>query len=387
MNKIYILLIVVLIFVSGCIGGGQVKVDANNGLTINEFSADPIIAEPDDFVRFFLDIENVGGTTARCITAELFGVESWYDEYGQSFTYSTPWRDRGVIFNYIDGALQFSYWDLNKGFVNLAYDRYGGIGLSTYVHEAWDNFVNNFCGSYSALPYKYKDIKYWDSMSPPYPERNRPGQSFTTEWVLRPPILPEGTHAQYPITARVSYLYTTTALINIMAFNKDEYKRRIDSGEPITPYTIDNSQASPIKVVPTRLTAPIVVNDRMPGYELANYLIELQNVGNGWPLPMTNNNGESGFMFAVVTLNGPGAFFYDCLGQTSGTEAFIYGDVIGQLIKLRSDRRAPFGCTIGIDRSKWINNPIGTISLTFEIYYRYYIDKEIMVTVNGLERF
>jgi hypothetical protein len=124
----------------------------------------------------------------------------------------------------------------------------------------------------------------------------------------------------------------------------------------------------------------------MPGVELANYLIELQNLGDGWPMP-TQPGGESGFMFAVVTLNGPGAFFYDCLGYSSGQEIFLYGDVIQNLIKLRSDRRAPFGCTIGIDRAQWIDNPMGTISLTFEIYYRYYIDTEIQVVVKGIERY
>jgi len=393
MNKAYLAIIILLplLVISGCIGNQNVRVDPNNGILINEFSVDPTVAEPDDIVRFYLDIENCGGTTAKCITAELFGIESWYDMYGQPMSYSRPWADRGMMFNYFNtgynSGMQFSYWDYNKGYMNLAYNQYSGLSLSAFVSNSWDSFMLDFCNSYGTLSTYQKDIKYWDSMSPPYPERNRAGQAFTTQWELRPPVLPEGVSVPYPVTARISYMYTSTAHMNVKAFNKDYYKILTDSGKPIeNPLIIQNSHASPIQVVVTSSTAPIVVNERQPGIELANYRIELQNVGDGWPMA-TTPGGESGFMFATLTLNGPGAFFYDCLGYTSGQEIFLQGDIIENIIKLRSDKRAPFGCTIGIDRSQWMDTPMGTISLTFQIYYRYYIDKEIQVTVKGIERY
>jgi len=382
-----ILAVLPLIIISGCLGGGNVNFDTNNGLVINEFFIDPPVAEVDDVVRAYLDIENVGGTTAECITAELFGVESWYDIYGQPMSYSRPWAERGMGFNYYGDGMQFSYWDYNKGFINVGYDKYAGVGLQAFIGNSWGQFSTDFCSSFSRLSLYEQNIKYWDIMTPPDLERNKPGQSFTTQWEMLPPELPEGVSAPYPITARVSYLYTSAAHMNIKAFNKDQYKVITDSGQTIVnPMVIQNSHASPIQVVVTRATSPIVVNDRMPGIELVPYTIELQNVGDGWPMSV-QGLPESGFMFATVTLNGPGVFFYDCLGYTTGQEIFLQGEVIQNLIKLRSDRRAPFGCTLGIDRAQWIDKPMGTISMTFEIYYRYYIDAETEIIVKGVERF
>jgi hypothetical protein len=377
------LLILSIIFISGCTS--NVNVDANNGIVINEFSADPVTAEPDDMVNFFLDIENVGGTTAKCISAELFGAESWYDATGQPLS-GGMWANRGLNFNYINGNVQFSYWDANSGSsVNLMYNRDYGTSFSSYMYNSWNNFADGFCNANDMTYNGYDMIKYWPEMSPPYPDRNRPGQSFTTMWSLKPPILPEGVRTTYPITARVSYLYTTTAQVNVFAYNKAESKRMTDLGQAPLEYTIDNSQASPIKISLERATSPIIVNDNQPGAEFANYLITLQNVGNGWPLQ--DNDLSNGFMFAVLELNGPGAYFYDCLGYNSGTEALMYGDYIQNLVKLRSDKTAKFGCTIGLDRSQWINNPMGTISLTFRIFYRYYTDSQTSVTVLGQERY
>ena len=123
------------------------------------------------------------------------------------------------------------------------------------------------------------------------------------------------------MTARVSYLYTTNAHVNLIAYNKAEAQRRELLGEPMTlPVEIVNSHAAPIQVVATRGINPIVVNQRSPNYELANYVFEFQNVGNGWPLPMgTDAVTPNGFIFATVELNGPGATFHDCLGANSGT--------------------------------------------------------------------
>ena len=95
---------------------------------------------------------------------------------------------------------------------------------------------------------------------------------------------------------------------------------------------------------------------------------------------------ESGFVFAIATINGPGAFFSNCLGQT-GDEIFIPSDIAENLLKIRSDKRAPFGCQIGIDRSRWIDNPVGTVSITFQVFYRYYMDEEVTVRIVGPERF
>lgn len=386
MKTSYLILLVALVAIaSGCVAtSGK---NPNDAIVINEFSADPGVAEPDDVVSVFLDIENVGGTTARCVTAETFGDESWYNELGQPLSYARPWRTNGLAFNYNNGQLFFSYWDNSRGnLINVGFNRRQGVSLSTYVHGAWGEFTNNFCGAAAGWS-QFSDVKYFDSIRAAVPSQNKPGQSFTTQWIRKPPVLPEGIRTTYPLTARVSYLYTTNAHVNLIAYNKAEAQRRELLGEPLNfPVEVVNSHAAPVQVVATRGINPIVVNQRAPNLELVNYVFEFQNIGNGWPLPFdTDLRVPNGFIFATVELNGPGAAFYDCLGANSGTEIFVYGDVIQNLVKLRSDKRAPFGCTIAIDRLAWADTPTGTISLTFNLWYRYYTDAQIAVDVLGVQ--
>jgi len=387
--KVWYFLLVVIVIASGCVGSVGNR-SSNDAIIINEFSLDPKVLEPDDTASFFLDIENVGGTTARCVTAELYGIESWYNQMSQPLAYARPWRTSGIGFNYANGQLAFNYWDPQGGYINFAYSRQSGMGLSMYVNNAWNQFTSRFCSAAGGWS-QYEDVKYFDSMSPAVPTQNKPGQSFTTQWLLRPPVLPEGVHTSYPITARVSYMYTSNAQINLQAFNKAEAERREVLGQAgAIPITVENSYFAPIQVVVTRGVNPIIVNQRQPNYELANYLIEFQNVGNGWPLPLESDvmsdQGANGFIFATAELNGPGAYFYDCLGANSGTEIFVSGNAIQNLVKLRSDKRAPFGCTIAIDRAQWVDNPMGTISMTFKLWYRYYTDATIGADVLGLQQ-
>jgi len=83
-KTIVILTIFALVLASGCVTQERpVKIDADNGLVINEFSADPTEAESGDLVSFFLDVENVGGTKATDVSVELYGVQNqWRDLSG-----------------------------------------------------------------------------------------------------------------------------------------------------------------------------------------------------------------------------------------------------------------------------------------------------------------
>lgn len=383
--KKYFLLIALVAVVSGCVGGGPEN--PNNAIVINDFSVDPGLAEVDDIVYFFLDVENVGGTTAGCVTAELFGIESWYDESGQPLSYMRPWRTGGIGFAYSSGRIAFNYWDPMKGFMNIAYDRRAGLSLSGYITDAWGQFTSRLCSATAGLGQleQFSEIKSLGDLRPAVPAQGKPGQSFTAQWIFKPPVLPEGVYTTYPVTARVSYLYTTNAHINLQAFNKAEEERRRALGEPSDlPLVVTTSHASPIQIAVVRGRNPIIVNQRQPNFELANYLFEFRNIGNGWPLPFESDvRVPNGFIFATVELSGPGAYFYDCLGARSGNEVFVSGDVIQNLVKLRSDRRAPFSCTIAVDRAAWADKPMGTISLTFNLWYRYYTDAQTAVDVLG----
>lgn len=380
--RIYMLLLVALIVViSGCVASSNKN--PNDAIVINEFSADPGVAEADDIVSVFLDIENVGGTTARCVTAELYGDESWFNEMGQPLSYARPWRS--ISFDYINSQLYFNYWDSSRGTsVSVGYERGRGVALSAYVNNAWGQFTNRFCGAAAGWT-QFSDVKYWDSVRAAVPSQNKPGQSFTTQWIRQPPLLPEGIHTSYPFTARVSYLYNTNAHVNLIGYNKAEAQRRELLGEPLEfPIVMENSHAAPIQVAVTRGVNPIVVNQRAENFELVNYVFEFQNVGNGWPLPFDSDvSVPNGFIIATVELNGQGASFYDCLGANGGTEIFVQGDVVRNLVKLRADKTAPFGCTIAIDRAAWRDTPTGTVSLTFNLWYRYYTDAQISVDVLG----
>jgi len=385
MTMKYALLLALVIAVSGCTMFSS-NVTPTNAIVINSFDVDPQILENTDVATFFLDVENVGGTTASCVISELYGVESWYDITGQSLAYLRPWRTSGVGFAYGNGQVSFSYWDPSNGFVSFSYSRQAGMGLGAYIGSAWSQFTGNFCNSASSWT-QFPEVKYIDSLKPAVPSQNKAGQSFTTQWQMRPPILPEGVAQNYAITARTSYLYETNGHMNIQVYNKAEQQRRDVLGQSGSqPVAIEMSYATPIQIVAKRGINPIVVNQQASGYEIVNYLFEFQNTGNGWPLPFGSDvNNQNGFMLATVELSGPGASFYDCLGARSGTELFIPGDIVQSWVKLRADRTAPFGCTIAIDRNAWVDNPMGTASLTFNLWYRYYTDAATSAKVLGVQ--
>lgn len=415
-----LILVGLLLFISGCVSQAN---NPNNGVVVNEFTADPKVAEYGDTVRFFLDGENIGGTTADCVTTELFGLEGgWTDLEGVPF--SMPFGlsgvagQNGVVVGFQSWAIRvsniggklglgFGYgsrnpdgswavnaeWREGDGFSVSA----GGSSVTRTFGNSFTQFVRQSCDYISTLDAKKIDVEPF--LSPPQPERNRPGQSFTADWILKPPLLPEGLKVDYPVTARTSFFYTSNAHVNIPAYSKAEYKRRQDIGEIIdAPLSVVNTHAAPIQVNIARGASPMVINtDTSLVYsptETFNYLIEFQNAGQGYPLPFSNIQStagidepevESGFVIATMTVNGPGAYFSDCLGQ-SGTDVVVTPDAVQGLVKLRSDGKAPFGCKIEIDKNAWQTTPIGTVSITFNVFYRYYVDRHTTVTVIGPTR-
>lgn len=70
---------IMIILAAGCIGTTRpVKVSASDGLQINDFSADINDVYSGEQVRLNLEVENIGGTTARNVKTTLFGsVDIW----------------------------------------------------------------------------------------------------------------------------------------------------------------------------------------------------------------------------------------------------------------------------------------------------------------------
>lgn len=403
-----ILPLALLIFIAGCIGS-SVRTDSTNGLIVNEFSADPLNPEAGDIVNFFLDVENVGGTTARCITTELFNIDSWNDING--IPLSTLYAGgilpaRGLTFNYVDGNFNACYADytgLYKGgtsgqvCVSRTKDP-NTVSVSSFIGNAFGQFTNQFCNSFTSLDPKLMLTQFQSELVPPDPSLGRPGQSRTFSWQLRPPIFPEGTKGEYDVLARTSFFYSTNAVMTVQGFSKEEFRRRANLGQQTEyPLVVQNSFGSPIQVFAEEGESPIIVNpEAIPlsgPLEFKSYKFELANLGDGFPLPMSGLDRpglptpttQSGFIAAVLSVSGPeGVFFSNCLGQT-GTEILISPQAISGLVKLRSDQRVPISCTIAVDRSQWVTNEIGTVTFTFSMWYRYYIDKTVHLTVNGVE--
>ena len=373
-----------LIFFTACTQQQQ----RTDGIVINSFSGEPLNAEAGDNVRFFLDFENVGGTTARCGITELYGLESWYTLDSTRLSGARPWRDKSFSFSFSNNNLNLCYYDFSKGFNACgSYRKDESVSLSVFVSGAWNSFLTDYCNSYQSIS-AFPDAKFFSQLSPILPQRNRPGQSQTYDWFFKPPILPEGLKVDYDVTARVSYAYTSNAHINIKVFNKEEYRRRQNLGEQLDyPIDIVNSYNAPIQVNVRQGSSPIIVSTPSDfitdPIQRENYVLEFVNLGSGFPLPL--ESPDSGFVIAVVEANGPGVYFEDCLGQRGGTELLDH-DIVRNLVKIRgATNSAPFSCTIAIDRAAWANVPTGTISLTFRALHRYYTDAETKVTVLGVE--
>lgn len=77
MMKKTALILFALVIASGCIqgtGGDEAQIDANNGIVINEFSADPsVVVAGEDLSSIYLEVENMGGTTATGVTVSIEG--------------------------------------------------------------------------------------------------------------------------------------------------------------------------------------------------------------------------------------------------------------------------------------------------------------------------
>jgi len=117
MKKI-LLLIVLLVLAAGCTGNRQVQVDDSNGLRISTFITSPSVVESisGDTVLFDMEVENVGGTTAKNVQIDLYGVQGqWRDANGNLLT-STQTKTLGtmkppIASRNIPGDFKMAQWE------------------------------------------------------------------------------------------------------------------------------------------------------------------------------------------------------------------------------------------------------------------------------------
>lgn len=325
-----LLLILALVFIAGCIGQRSVKVEANNGLKIMEFSADPPVAEFNDNVLFTVGIENVGGTTAKNVDVQLFGLKGIWKELG-------------------------------------------GKEVET-AGKIFDN----------------------DPFDPPLPAQNRPGDlKFFTKTVL-PPELLEGVEQDFPVTAHVTFDYSTTGSIIIPTISKSLFRIKTDKGEAVDSTPKISNSDGPLKISLSKGTVPIVVDERRGGHQDATFVIEFLNIGDGFPVTekSVTVNGQPrkilGILTGSITVSGKGVFFDpqdSCLSisRTSSDTKVDFTTANIDLLKLRSDGRLPLSCTLKIDRGQFTPTTSGIITFSINMNYKYFIEKTINIHVFGKE--
>lgn len=299
--RVWLFCIIPLLLLVGCVQQpqGQVKIDSSNGIIINEFSAYPTLAEyGEDTISVWMDIENVGGTTARNIVVELTGLSGFNER---------------------------------------------------------------------------PDKKTISELSPPDIVSGTPGDFKSFEWELTPINVGEGIKHTFNVIGRVSFDYTTTAVATIPVYSKKEYRRLQERGQMIKD-TIDITNThAPVKVYISG-EVPFVARH---ADEEAAYRIEFVNVGAGVP----NTNNVEGLIGGKIRLTGP-VEFSDCFGVTSGNEITL--DVTGndpnKQIKIRKGESAKKGCSIKLIEEP---KPQDTITFTFDLSYRYYVQSEVPITIIG----
>lgn len=317
----YVLLAMLVVFAAGCTGNGPVTSSANEGIVINSFTTFPQITEAfsGDTVLFDMEIENVGGTTAREVQVDIFGVEN-------------QWRD--INGEYVSNSL----------------------------------------------------AKEFGTLSPPKPERDVPGDFRLTQWELMTPPIPEGIVVPLTVSARVKYEYNTSGFLIIPAVSEAELQRMRINGESTETATSDNSNGPLKLVVPSDRTNTIVVNTRDTN-DITDWpvRIEFQNVGNGFPITKEKTGYDptnaGGRLRGTIQILGPGVSFGNCLGVTGGNVVNLDDTTITP--RMRDTNTVPVGCTIQIDETVWGNRPKDSVTFIFNIFYTYYVDKDVKVDVVG----
>ena len=121
MRNAGIVLLAFMVFASGCVGTSRpVKVSASDGLQIDDFSADVNDVFSGETVRLSLEVENVGGTTARGVKAKLFGGASgWGDgsvekTVGRNNPSGTNVLDPPIIDTNIPGDFNKVVWSVKS---------------------------------------------------------------------------------------------------------------------------------------------------------------------------------------------------------------------------------------------------------------------------------
>ncbi len=318
MNKYVLIAMLAVVFIAGCTGR-PARQDPLRGITINSFTATDSQVRSGEFVLFDLEIENIGGTTARNVQVDLFGVEGqWRDSFG-NLIQDTQTRQLGTMRaplpeRNIPGDLKTKQWQLQTPKIpqgispNLQVEARVTYDYNTSGHLA--------VGAMSEDEFRRKQI-------------NNQQPSFVVESV----------NSQGPLRLEVS----------------DKFTR---------PLIVDTTSDETFSIHPFRFDF-INVGDGFP--------ITPEDDG--------RIRGAGGKLSGTIEVFGPGVSFDDCLGVRSGN--IINLDDSEITVRLRENNRVPIACSIKIDKGQWGNRPEDTVQFVFNIFYRYFVPQTVSVNVIG----
>lgn len=218
------------------------------------------------------------------------------------------------------------------------------------------------------------------SLKAPDPQDNLPGDFKTTYWRLKTPDLPQIPYT-FSVKAKVTYNYKTTGGIQIRALGQTYYRTEFlaKSKTVDNPMVVTNTNA-PVKILLPEKTNPLIIDDTSEGDEMQTFPVRfiLQNVGSGFPI----TEGVPGRFYGKITMGGPFKF-RDCLDVQDSSEVEITENNI-ELAKLRPRSGAvTISCELEVSKSLWQGRQEESINILFDLFYRYYIDKEVSVKVFG----
>jgi len=228
-------------------------------------------------------------------------------------------------------------------------------------------------------------IQNLGNMEAPNPDFNQPGDSEQATWVYRTPEIPPGLKVPMQVTAEILYTYNTSGVITIRTvgetFLETEYQPK--GKVPAGPQVINTYAPVQIKMNDRFTDYYIRVKEDARDQQIQTFpiLIELQNVGSGFPI----TDGSPGTIYGTIRLRGPGGpVWEECLGNSGSANAEIEPNTLGaEIAQLRESRgKAVISCTISVNKDAFVLTD-ESIQIDFFLIYRYYIQKPLTVEVSS----
>jgi len=320
MKLAVVLLLAAVVLASGCTNSRSVNTSDSRGITINSFSVSPVKAFTGELVLFDLEIENIGGTTARNVQADLYGVE------GQ-------WKD--ITGNLIDSTLT----------------QWGAITLKPPFPD------RNIPGDFRIAQWQIATPDIPQGISTGLPVEARVTYDYNTSGFLQVKLVSQDEwRRKQLISEQVTEPFTIS-----------------NSAGPLK-LSIDSRFQKPI-IVDTEsddLTYPfrIQIDNVGDGFPIT-------------PEDDATIRGAGGRLQGTIDLLGPGAQFDGCLGITSGTHIDLDDADIMVRLREVGRGSVPIACNIRIDKDTWGTRPEDTMKMIFNIRYRYYVSASANVVVVG----